>query len=364
MGWGGCEVRVNKQQSHEENNNIMYEDDAPNTDILVRLSVLTKGPLLERRKDIRKSFVLASLSIYRPESEFELKNLSNNIKNITKCELNDEYLITILDILEIENIVQHIDGLKYKLKKKVDLPEFNSLTQLAWEEFLTFLKKQYKDYDPYIDKDARKVFDSVLLKLLTRFSLSSNIFPNQIESLPIDDFKLIIDELVGKSTISTNLYKKYTNIIYSFLGLKSPHLLKFIFDSYSKIINLDLVMREQEMPSIDFLENIKFLLLDTSILTALMCKTDPRHPLASAVAKQCVIANIPLYYISKTKQEMWRVINGSKHEMNSLYQSKKQGIIQSQFVSDFRRQNISWHDYITILESWEQIIITASACKI
>ena len=212
----------------------------------------------------------------------------------------------------------------------------------------------------YIDKDARNVFDSVLLKLLTRFTISSKLLENQIESLPIDNFKLVIEECVKNSSLSKKLLKKYTDIIYSFLGLKSPHLLKFVFDSYSKLINLDLVMLEQEMPSINFLENIKFLLLDTCFLVALMCKTDPLYPLASAVAKQCVNSGIPLYYTSATKQEMWRFITGSKHEMNSLYQSRIHGIIKSQFVSDFRKQNItqniSWPDYITILNSWEQLI--------
>lgn len=130
-----------------------------------------------------------------------------------------------------------------------------------------------------------------------------------------------------------------------------------MFDNYSKLINLDILMREQEMPTINFIENIKFLLIDTSFLAALMCKTDPLHPLASALAKQCLNSNIPLYFSLRTKQEMWRVINGSKHEMDSLYQSKRHGIIKSQFVSDFRRQNnISWHEYISILDLWEQMI--------
>jgi len=347
---------VKKYQGLEKDEKITCEEEPQNTDILIRLSVLTKGPLLERRKEIRKSFVLASLSMYKPESEFEIKSLSTNIKTITKCELDSENIISILNYLESENIVQHIGGVKYKLKSKVELPEFSKLTQLSWEEFLTILRKEYPDYDPYIDKDARNIFDSVLLKLLTRFTISSNLLANQIESLPIDDFKLIIEEYVRNSYLSKNLSKKYTDIIYVFLGLKSPYLLKFIFDSYSKLINLDLVMREQEMPLINFLENIKFLLVDTSFLFALMCKTDPVHPLASAVAKQCINSNIPLYYTSATKQEMWRSIKYSKHEMESLYESKNHGIIKSQFVSDFKRQNISWHDYITIIDLWEQLI--------
>lgn len=341
-----------KNRDYEEDNTITHENDPYN--ILVRLSVLTKGPLLERRKDIRKSFVLSALSLYRPESEFYVKDIKISIKRITKCELNDEDIISILNYLQTD--VEFIGGLKYKLKNAITLPQFNSLTELAWEEFHVFLKTKYADYDPYIDKDAKNLFNSILLKLLTKFAISSKLLEKQIESLPIDDFKLIIEDQVEQASLSKNLSKKYTDIMYSFLGLKSPHLLQFVFDSYSKLINLDLVLREQELPPMDLLENIKFLLVDTSFLTALMCKTDPSHPMASAVAKQCINSNLPLYYTLRTQQEMWRAINGSKHEMGSLYQSKRHGIIKSQFVSDFRRQkSISWPEYITILDSWEQL---------
>jgi hypothetical protein len=86
-------------------------------------------------------------------------------------------------------------------------------------------------YDPYIDRDAKEIFDLTLLKLLRRFSVSSNYLANQIESLPIDEFKLVIEEYGSKLLLSKNLSKRYSEIVYSFLGLKSPHLLKFIFDT-------------------------------------------------------------------------------------------------------------------------------------
>lgn len=339
-----------------ENDKMTYGADVYSTNLLVRLSALTKGPLLERRKEIRRSFVYAALSTYQIGSEFEVSDLSTNIKSITKCELGDENIIPILNQLKDEGVVQHVGGLKYKIEKNVELPESQQTTQPVWEEFLPFLKKQYTDYDLYIDKDARSVFDAVLFKLLTRFEISSKALESQIESLPIDNFKLIINEIVKKSSLSKNLSKKYTDTIYSFIVLKSPNLLKLIFNSYSGIINMDLLIREQEMPSIDFLDGIKFSIVDTPVLVALMCETDPAHPLASAVAKQCARSKIPLYYAPDTKKEMWNFIAGSKHEMSGLSKSKTNRIIRSQFVSDFRKQNISWGDYIATLNSWELLV--------
>lgn len=103
-----------KNRDYEEDNTITRENDPYN--ILVRLSVLTKGPLLERRKEIRKSFVLSALSLYRPESEFDVKDLKISIKKITKCELNDEDIISILNFLQKDACVEFIGGLKFKLK--------------------------------------------------------------------------------------------------------------------------------------------------------------------------------------------------------------------------------------------------------
>jgi len=327
-----------------------------NTDLLVRLSTLTKGSLLERRKEIHKSLVYATLSTYQLESEFEVKDLSADIKNITKCELDDEDVISILYQFESDGFVQHTGNLNYKTVKNVELPDFQHITQPVWDEFLPFLRKQYGDYDPFIDKDARGVFDSSLLKLLTRFTISSKSIESQIESLPIDDFKLVIEGSTKKSSLSRNLLKRYTDIVYSFMLLNPPKLSELIFDSYSGLINIDLIMREQEMPLIDFLDNIRFLLADTCFLVALMCKTDPAHPLASAVAKQCAKSNIPLYYTSRTKQEMLSSINTSKREMSGFSTSRCHGIIRSQFVADFRRQDISWNDYLIILNSWESLV--------
>jgi len=165
-----------------ESNKITYEADVCSTDILVRLSALTKGPLLERRKEIRRSFVCAALSAYQIGLDFEVNDLSTNIKSITKCELGDENIISILNQLKSEGVVQHVGGLTYKLEKNVGLPESQQITQPVWKEFLPFLKKQYTDYDLYIDKDARSVFDVVLFKLLTRFEFSSKDLESQIES--------------------------------------------------------------------------------------------------------------------------------------------------------------------------------------
>jgi len=162
------------------NSDINICENDRNFDFLVRLSNITQGPLLERRKEIRKSFVLAALSMFSPESIFQVKDLYNNVKKITQCELDNENIISILNELESEDIVRHLSGLEYKLIKKIEIPDFQQKSQLVWDEFYDFLKNQYKDFDPFIDKDARKVFDCILIELLKRFIISSEPLEHQV----------------------------------------------------------------------------------------------------------------------------------------------------------------------------------------
>jgi len=144
--------------------------------------------------------------------------------------------------------------------------------------------------------------------------------------------------------------------MYSYLTSKPSVLLKILFDCYSGIINANLVLREQEIPKLNF-DNIKFLVVDTSFLVGLLCKTDPIYPLSVAVANQCVNLNIPLYYTSQTKNEMVSFIERSAKEMEGLTnRSTEVKIIRNQFVADFNRQTIRWSDYITVISSWAQIV--------
>ncbi len=342
-----------KYQIKEVTDLVIDED---NISLIIRASSLIDGPLLERRKEIHKSFVLAAISEYSANSEFEIKDLSYSIKTLTKCKMNDNEIISILSQLETDGDVTHIYDLKYKLSTKINIPDFGIKTNIVWKEFLEFLKKYYTNYDPFIDRDTKTTFDSILLILLTKFSMSTGVLEHQIDSLPISNFKLVIKEEVDKASLSKGLSKKYPDLFTTYMMSKSPKLLEFIFDSYSYLIDIDLIKREQEIPEVNYLDNIDFLLVDTSFLVALMCKSDNIHPLAVALANQCLKSKINLYYTQETNKEMWGLITGSKYEMKGLSPSRKQGVIRSQFVNDFRRQSLSWSAYITTLESWDNLI--------
>ena len=324
------------------------------TELLIRLSAITKGELLERRKDIRKSLVLAAIDHYKINDIFDSTEVDSQIEQLTKCKLISEDIISVLNELEYEGLIDHIGELHYKIKTKTNIPDIEHIIQPVWKEFQTFIKNRHSEYDQVVHINAKKIFESVLMKVLTRFSVSE-LLENQLDTIPIEDFKSVIDKELENIYFPDDFGKKYPNIIFEYLHSNSPLLLDFIFESYYGLINIDLVSREQELPQINFCEKINFLLLDTNFIIPLICDTDPKNPLSLALVKQCRKYNIPLYYSRTTIDEIWRSINSAQSEMKSL-NSKKGSIVNNQIVAHYVNSRQIWSEFSVYLDSWENVI--------
>jgi hypothetical protein len=216
-------------------------------DVLIRLTALTKGPIQERRKQINKEFVKAALSEYNEHDIFDLETLSFKVKHLAKVVIPKEVIISILEELNIKKYIEHISEFQYRITKKFETPEFQMLTQPVWDEFLEFLKTRYKEYDPFIDENIKLVFNSILCTISLRILQSQD---NQLDSLPINDFKEAINEEALKQGLSRPV--DFPDIVFDYVTKEPPLLMRFIFDIYSKLINLDILSREQELPEIDF----------------------------------------------------------------------------------------------------------------
>lgn len=322
--------------------------------ILVRLSPLTTGPILMRRREISRAFTRAGLSTYNDNDTFNLKDLSLKITSLASINLDNDVLISILEDFCNEGAIEHVSELKYNIKQKIKIPSFDELIQPVWDEFAEFLRTRYSSFDHKMDYDARLVFNSILL------SMSMNIVQSQktqFESLPINDFRGIIESEAKKLKWKT----KFADIFSEYILSSSPNLADFIFSIYSGIINMDLISKEKDMPKFNLIDNVRFILLDTSFLVSLICKTEPNYALSLAVSSQSKKRGIPLYYTKETRNEMRRFIRGSSHEMrNGLIIKGNPKIIRSQFVRDYIKSNsidgVTWPDYFASLENWEQMV--------
>jgi hypothetical protein len=325
------------------------------SELLVRLSALTKGKLLERRKEISKALVKAGLSNMQLGDKFTPRDLSIKIHAISNVKLADEAIISILEDLQTNGYTAHVSDLDYKILKKIEIIGFQDLTYSTYIEFKDFLEKNYKDYDPYIDKAVMDILNSILLKISIQFINSQE---TKIESLPIENFKSFLEEQVEGHGIKWK--DRFVELFCEYFNSKPPKLLEFIFNVYSVSINMRLISKEQEMPELLLVDEVGFLLIDTSFLVALMGKTDPTHALASALTMQCKKRQVPLYYLDITKDEMNRLIYGSKLEMKGLIVDGNPSVIRSQFVRDFHEllkiEYIRWPDYYAELSNWENLL--------
>lgn len=325
-----------------------------NGEILIRLSTLISDrSLIERRREIRKQLLEVAISELETYKEYDLQEISIQLKTVTKCTLSDEQILQILNELEKENIVKHLHDIKYRILSKPKILIFEERTLPVWKEFTTFLKEEFPNYDPYLHNNVKEVFNYVIKNIIIRLSVSNPTL-NQ-GNYPLNDIEEDIKDEIKNFHLPDKLNEKLPEILVKYLNSKPQTLNNFIFDCYYGLINIDLVAREQEIPDIDFGAEIEFLILDTNFIVPLLCQYDSLHPLCIALINQCNKLKIPLYYTSKTREEIWRVVKSSNSLTQGLTQQKTFPA-DNQFISNFLQMNTTWSIYYTYLGNWEEIV--------
>lgn len=346
----------------EEKLDACIIDEKMNEEIITRLLILTDTNVIQIKSEICKSFFLAALTDYNVGDKILLKEIITKIKSSTKCEIDPGDAMVVIEKLTDEKILSHINGLEYKLEKKIPIQNFSTQVSPIWDEFNTFLKENMYDYDIYLDREARPTFENILLQLLIHVASTSENLEIQEESLQEIDMEKIVENIVSKSKLLPDSAKRFPRFIIQYLRSNSPQLQELVYNSYHSTVCMSIMFQAKSLPHINIIENIRYLVLDTSFLVPLFCQTDSRHPLVLAIVEDCKKRNIPLYYLPKTKEEMWRLIDGSNHEMSGLSSSKKAGpVMKNQFVEDFIYQNginefSNWDEYYEFLTEWESLL--------
>jgi hypothetical protein len=325
-------------------------------ELLIRLSALVSGDINEIKIEVRKSLIILGLSKYDENSPFNSRQLLEKIFQITKVKLTEEQVIQILEDLVRDEKIVHISKLEYKTLKKFEIPEFDQISQSVWNEFSAFLKTKGVPFDLQLDKNTRRVFNAILLRILTRFTIEKPL-ARQIDELPLTDLRKVVTYEINQFYFPEQFAKKFEYYIIEYVSSSPENLLEFVLNCYCGLINLDLIEREHEMPKINFKDQFKFFLLDSSMIVTLLCESQSNHPLAVCVLEQCKKLNIPTFYTSLTKDEIWGFIQGSKSEMKGLH-LRKGSSIRSQFVHEFLNKSTKWDDFVGYLNSWEAFVKT------
>jgi hypothetical protein len=322
-------------------------------DLLLRASILTQGRVLRERTEIWRSLVLAGLSTRSLGDRFTVSDLTDSIQKLSRCALTEEVVVATLDRLVSDGALRHVEGLSYSIARPVALPSFSDLTHGAWKDFLKYLDSTKIDFDPYLDSGVQPAFDEVILKLLSKFASTLTAEASPFDLLPIDDFKAVIERILKKSTVGEKRQAPIATALSDFLRTGSPSLKRLVFDCYTGLIRIDIIRREQELPAPDFIDSLRFFLVDTSLIVTLLCKSDPAHPLALAVVRESRRRGLPLYFAAETRAELNGLITGTRRLAGSLTLPGHSGVLGNQFIADFQKSGMDWPEYFARLSMWE-----------
>ena len=193
------------------------------------------------------------------------------------------------------------------------------------------------------------------MKIIVRFVISKPL-ENKVDEIPLDNFDEIVSQEVKENYFPGSFASAYSKIIMEYFSSESPQLLDFIFNSYCGLINIDIVLKEQKIPSVEFGHEIDFLLLDSNFIIPLLCSTDLKNPLSIALINLCNKYGVKLYYTGQTKSEIWNSINNARKTMNPINSDSKFYRTENQFVDDYSRRKGTWTDYYLLISQWEESI--------
>lgn len=334
-----------------EDNLDEYLDD----NVLISLLLLTDRNVKDSREEIRISFVSAVLANFSKGDTFHVRTIVERIKTLTKCDIDSETVVAILDDFVNSGIISHRNNMQYVLNEQLSPPDFCRITDIIWNDFQNYFREKKEPIDVEFDSNARKIFDKTIFDILMGIAKTLYELDIQIESIQEISLPDTISNNVSELFLTKETKDKFPSLLKEYFLSESPQIQSFIFSAYSKLLSLSILHHEQYLPQVKNIDNLSFIVLDTSFLVNLLCETAPAHPLAEAVISRCNKINIPIYFLSATRDELSRLIDASNREMGTFSPTGKHAVTQNQFVDDFRHQyagtkGISWGEYLEIIK--------------
>lgn len=336
------------------------------TKIIKDYLFITNNPqIIDEKISFFKSLISLSLSTFAAKDKFSVEQVTEIIAKNSKISIPESDIISIFQELSREGTIEHENGSQYVLLRKIEIPSFEKSISPVREEFEKYLTEQIdnKDYFSMYPGDytnLMNIFNSLIQEIMSSF-----IFVDLIDSsqyiIPIEDMDRLIDSEIENHTISDKKIKKTFKkaLIHYFTEDNGPQLKDLIYKFYNGVVRIDILKRMQNLPDICENKALDVLVLDASVIIALLCKTDPKHPLSDVLMKQCNQSKVELYYSSKTRVEIWNNIKTARNEIKGLRKKTERSSTINQFTVDFTKSKKTWDEYYNELAKWELQIKSA-----
>lgn len=265
---------------------------------------------------------------------------------------------SILESLDTQGVVDQNEDGTYALSSEPDVGSFNELIDPLWNEFRTQVESSNQDIDlHYINSSFEEAFYGFFENYLGFLCDSSvELSEYEVDQFSSSDVESMIEDTIEAYPLhDEGIFK---DELLTYLDAQSEQFLDVINKFYMTAVNIDLLSRETQLNFEEIPGSGKKLLLDTNVLVALLCDTDNSNPLAASVCRRSREIGFDLVYTEDTRNELNRLIHGSKREMSGFRDGDKEfKAIRSQFVHDyFQRDDISWEEYVSEITDWERLV--------
>ncbi len=314
---------------------------------VIDLIPLVKEELVDSRYEIHEIIVKRVLSKKDKNDVINIDELKEEI--IDKFNFGnfpDELLYKILENLVKTNFLRFVNN-NYELINKIEYENIDLIIRECYEEFVGFLKIEYKNFDPFINKNFYTSFEECLYEIVGVFSEQEDFYNNQIETLNQNLIEKDLQKIADNNGISSS--KKFVSIFFNYLNSSTEKITDFIYISYRVAITYDLLSKGSilSQESCDIGEG-GILILDTNSIISLICKTDPTHKLIDSTIKLSKKLKCEIYYTEKTKLEYNRLLRAADSQMKLKSFTNSNHITDNQLIKDFIKQKGgTWGDYYT-----------------
>ena len=147
-----------------------------------------------------------------------------------------------------ENVVQYIEGQRYRRVKKPQVQTFDDLSKPVWDEFTEVLHNHAGDVDIYYLNSIKPAFNVFLLDFFLEIVESSQgLTRHQIDVLYSESGKT--EEKITKATERYDVTEArvFRNAINDYFKNLRENLLQFTERVYTGIVNADLLSREESI---------------------------------------------------------------------------------------------------------------------
>jgi len=323
---------------------------------LLKVIPLVGKDLSDFRTQFHRALVLSVLSS-RPGESHSLseKDIADELKRRLGLDLFPEFLIAgALEILENEGVVTRSDS-KYALRRNVTIPSTDFVAVL-FKDFQEFVKARVVDYDPYLNEDYSKAFNDVFCQFVSILGASTEISAQIIESVHASENRLQLLE-AAEDAIGRENASGFVDLFLEYATSNRPAFSSALLVVYQAVIAVDLLIRGKELARcVGKLGDGCRLLLDTNVMVASLCPSNPRSGLTVSTLKFAHTLGFQIVYTPRTKLEFSNLLQNANYEMSSSPFSFR--IKENELVTDFlsRGSAANWFQRFVELSNFEEIL--------